>query len=807
MKLLHSEVEIVPGRPGMRPPVWPIPETQPIPGSAVVRLTNTTSRENAYTVKIRCDEPFWQDAWCSIIALPPSRDKAENAPPAGKPDQRGPHDRWVKIYVPRGGTRDVLLRFSVPQTPEARAGLYRYMVEVETQIVGAAAGRRGERVSKLPAVAVIRPFYKWAVDMSPEQPRVGLLRRSSEFEVVVTNESNDWLYCDLQLPRPKDMLMEAPSVLLAVPPPEPGEMLSAASGDEPRMGVQRSVPLKAASRLKIFRGPVTAQSILLSAIRVDAPSVAPPLTDASYEGWGAVVARDTDETQRLPGDRALNYCPPIPAKLTDFFTRSDGALRNMMMTVIGLVVGVNLVVVMYEDLWHNNVKIEPLSTQVQAGGLLPVMGEWLPGARIMMNGEEVQAKFGTNVHRAQVVVPNDLDGKKARLSVQRFVKFLPFLTPVLPSSSSNIDIQVGSPPRVVVQGNAFLALPSRQFMPGEALELRGGGLSPQGKIYLGGEPATPAKWTDDTIVVTIPRTTPPGALSVAVYSSDNKPILASGSINIGDPMAAIRAKQQEAAQKAAEQAAADAAKKTADAQTAADAAKQQAATASQQAQSNPGNQQLAAQAARQREAAAEAAAAVAIARRRAQMQAQAAAAARLAAQRAAAARAQQAAQANHTQTTTGSTGTGSGTATTTTTTSATDPGRSMDLTRQGYSLSRQGQYTDAVNALQQAVQLDPTNQKARDGLVTTLNNQATDDSRSQQYDDAVKLRLQALSWEPDDAFTKKSLALTYYNYGITLYNSGQKSQAVDKWKLALKWAPPGDQIASSAQSMIDTSGH
>ncbi|MCW3058197.1 MAG: hypothetical protein JWQ02_18, partial [Capsulimonas sp.] len=490
MKLLHSEVEIVPGRPGMRPPVWPIPETQPIPGSAVVRLTNDTPRENAYTIKLRCDEPFWQDSWCTIVALPPSRDKAENAPPAGKPDQRGPHDRWVKLYVPRGGTRDVLLRFNVPQTPESRAGLYHYTVEVETQVIGATGtGRRGERVAKLPAVATIRPFYKWGIDMAPEQPRVGLVRRSAEFEVIVTNEGNDWLYCDLQMPRPKDLLLEAPALLLAVPPPEPGEMLSSAAGDEPRMGVQRTVPLKAATRLRVFRGEVTAQSILLNAIRVDAPSVAPPLTDASYEGWGAVVARDTDETQRLPGDRSLNYCPPIPAKLTDFFTRSNGALRNLLMTVIGLVVGFNLLVIMYEDVWRNNVRIEPMSTQVAAGGQLPVRGEWLPGSKIMLNGQETTVKFGVDTHRAQVTVPTDLDGKKARLSVQRFVRFLPFLTPLLPSSSSNIDIQVGSPPHVVVQGNAFLTLPSRPFMPGEVLELRGGGLGAKGKIYLGGEPA------------------------------------------------------------------------------------------------------------------------------------------------------------------------------------------------------------------------------------------------------------------------------------------------------------------------------
>src|SRR5579883_3201374 len=189
MKILQPEVDIVPGRPGMRPPVWPIPESQPIPGSAVVRLINTTKQENAYTVRLRCEDSFWQDSWCAILPLPPATDRPENAPPAGKPDQRGPHDSWVKVYVPRGGTRDILLRFNVPRHPDARAGRYPFDVEVETQIVGPTQGaRRSNRVSRIPGSAIVRPYYQWGIDMQPEQPRVGIRRRRADFEVIVTNE-------------------------------------------------------------------------------------------------------------------------------------------------------------------------------------------------------------------------------------------------------------------------------------------------------------------------------------------------------------------------------------------------------------------------------------------------------------------------------------------------------------------------------------------------------------------------------------------------------------------------------------------
>ena len=34
MKLLHPEVDIVPGRPGQRPQATPVREEQPLPGSA-----------------------------------------------------------------------------------------------------------------------------------------------------------------------------------------------------------------------------------------------------------------------------------------------------------------------------------------------------------------------------------------------------------------------------------------------------------------------------------------------------------------------------------------------------------------------------------------------------------------------------------------------------------------------------------------------------------------------------------------------------------------------------------------------------
>jgi len=62
MKLLNTEIDIVPGR---KPQKQPVPEGWIGPGTGVVRLTNTTSQENSYTVRLVCDNPYWQDQWYS----------------------------------------------------------------------------------------------------------------------------------------------------------------------------------------------------------------------------------------------------------------------------------------------------------------------------------------------------------------------------------------------------------------------------------------------------------------------------------------------------------------------------------------------------------------------------------------------------------------------------------------------------------------------------------------------------------------------------------------------------------------------
>ncbi len=538
MKLLHPEVEIVPGKPGNRPAASPVPEKQPIPGSAVVRLTNTTSQENAYTVRLRCTEAFWQEAWYTVVALTP----AGAAAAAGvKPDQRGPQDRWVKVYVPRGGTRDILIRFHVPQRPESRAGRYAYAVEVETQIIGAAenGARRSERVRVLPATATVRPYYKWGMDLTPEQKQVNPLRRRGEFDLVVTNEGNDWLYCDLQIPRPKDMSVDCYTLRLAVPPPEPGELLLTETGLEERPGTSRLVPLRAATKLKTVRGSLTSQALLVSAVRVDAPSV-PPASPETGNTEGAVVAAPTTDAKPLPGTNALVYAPPIPAKVTDFFSHGASSLRTFVMSVIGLVLVAHMTVLLYQRYAFDAISVEPYSSNVDPGRTLLVRGKFLQGAQILMgtkaDGFTAVASKPDLRHPNQVLitsVPAEFNHKAVQIKVQRLVRLLPLLTPLLPSATSKSSVQVGG---IVVAADPQIAqIASGQFLAGKPFEVRLSGFDQPGTVLLNGG-AVNAHWGTDKVTVTVPPGKPGQNFIVTIKPHDSDKALDAGSVSIPLPL-------------------------------------------------------------------------------------------------------------------------------------------------------------------------------------------------------------------------------------------------------------------------------
>jgi len=532
MKLLHSEVEVIPGRPGSRPSV--ISESQPVPGSAVLRIVNPMPQENAFVVRLRCEHPMWQEAWYTITALPPPPGASPDGQP-GKHDQRGAQDRSIKIYVPRGGSRDLLLRFDVPQQPESRAGRYSFVLEIETQVVGAAeAMRRRSRVTAVPGVATIRPYYRWSLDVTPEQQRVGPRRRAAEFEVVVTNEGNDWLYCDLQLPRPRDMVLDCPSQRLAVPPPEPGETILASNARDSRPGTQRSVPLRAVTHLKTIKGDLTPQPLLLSALRLDAPSVPPPITDETSTRVGAVVANPTTESQQVLGDRALVYAPPIPAKLTDFFRHSASSARAFVLSVMALALLAPMTYVAFEQSRHS-VSVKPMGF-AYAGQPLILGDRWVLGTRITfagkvgdravapvtVNSQSVPGKMG-NPDRCQVLVPSGLNHMTGTMTAQRFAKFIPWpFSGLMPKSTCPITIgDALAPPTVYPVTD--------QLVVGKTILIAGTSLGDQtGSVRIGDKEASVKRWTPGGITVVVPPLKPSASCPVIVTPSGGTPLTPSG---------------------------------------------------------------------------------------------------------------------------------------------------------------------------------------------------------------------------------------------------------------------------------------
>ena len=501
MKLLHPEVEIAPGTPGKKF-ATPTPEREKMSGSVILRLTNETAQENAYTISLRCDNPFWQESWYTIT----SWIATGNNTPGGKADVPGHNGRRLKVFVPHGGTRDIFIRFNVPKTPESRAGRYDYTIEVETQITTPQDGmaRRKDRLTSIPAVANVRPYYVWSLDLTPEQQRVTRRRRTGEFEVVVTNEGNDWLYCDLQLPRPKDLLLDAPTLRLAVPPPEPGELLPSVGIQEGRPGTQRVVPLLATTRLKLFRGDLTPQPLAVSAQRVHAPSLPPPAEDG-YLSLGSVVAMPPTPTEApqaaAPTDRALVYAPPVPAKFVDFFSRGAGNIRSWIAPLLALMVMASMIWVLYQQFFNSphitkkgyTFRITNLNTQ---GGPLYIAGTLIVYSHYTLkDAANNQVDEGTikpdkrdkahpDPSKGVITIPKQLPDGKYLLTVRRLG--LPtFLASIVPKEDQEIELGNGEPPAVLPIAG--------QVIGGQTLDIPVQNIGNDATVTVGGKPATVIK--------------------------------------------------------------------------------------------------------------------------------------------------------------------------------------------------------------------------------------------------------------------------------------------------------------------------
>ncbi|MBN9502667.1 MAG: hypothetical protein BGO01_02320 [Armatimonadetes bacterium 55-13] len=522
MKLLQSEVDVVPGR---KPQKQPLPEGFVGTGVATLRLINTTPRQNSYTIKLKCEDAYWQDAWYTVAALPPAGGP-ENAPPSGKPDQAGPRNQSLTVFIKDGGARDVLLSFFVPEKSECRAGVYRAKVIVETRIVSDDPQlARQERITEIPVSIIVRPFYKWQVNFSPEIRRVGILRRGSSYELAIDNQGNDWLYCDLKLPRPQNVLVDTPVSRIAIPPPEPG-------GDS-----VRTVPIRAISRLKMIRGSHTPTPLPLQIQRLDAPTVPPLPEEATYGPssanlGAAVTANDTNETGVPETPAKLVYCPPIPDTFTAFIEAIVRNAKGFFFAIVGAFVAFQVAVYAYELYFKNIMEVRVTRSSVKIGEPFRIRGKNLIGAQILLFdpvtkqqlGEPITPKVeshGTLEYVVATITDKDLDGKKVIVGAQR-LGTLTILGRFLPVTKDPTSVQIGKAPDKP-KGAPSGTIPASVDMNG-TLTIGGQNFGDQqGRVLINGKPAKVVSWADETVQVKVPNTIVPGdSFSVAAYSADNQ---------------------------------------------------------------------------------------------------------------------------------------------------------------------------------------------------------------------------------------------------------------------------------------------
>ena len=314
MKLLHAEVDVMPGTDPRLQNVGP--GVRKNAAMAEIQLVNESASINSFRVWVPTDEA---DGWVNRAYKISRLDQQA----VGQINDQTVNGRYQANAEPNKARR-LAISFPLAKQAESRAGVYSLSVEIESTVP---VGPKQVRRVSVPITVVVRPYAEWSAKLETFEKGFGLFRRRRDYNLVVENKGNDWLYLDFNVPEDsKALRVRLDAERIAVPP--------AASSQRPS---RREILVRVYHKGKGMVGAPVRTPFPISLARVDAPSVT---RFPEVEGEAVVtnlqlgmpvLPQTTQESKIASGAEAV-YRPPIPRSIPDFFN----AIRQNFMLLLGI---------------------------------------------------------------------------------------------------------------------------------------------------------------------------------------------------------------------------------------------------------------------------------------------------------------------------------------------------------------------------------------------------------------------------------------------------------------------------------------
>ncbi len=416
MELLYPQVEITPGSRGQDN--WAGDRMQPMQGSTVLRVTNG-DRDKTFTVHLYSLTPCWDKEWPMLQRFKVS--KPTNSRVTVDPPDKDLVKGDLTFPAAPGERHDILICFDLDAIPASRAGRYDFKVEVTYVDDDGQTLNPSEK-----GIAIVHPFYQWDAELKPRKRRLEFLdrrsanrkltffRRRVDYDLKITNRSNDWLYCRFAPPTlPEGLRAEIPTTVGLEPPdadtrialPPPGVKDWLAIGNNRQNVTQRSIRISGRGTPSLYGPPPqNGDPLPLTVQRVDAPSLPRP----GAVNVLAVEVAGADDNKLVSDTKSLAKYPLV----------MQGRIRAMVFGALGLV----LAFVMFHQLIlarllsvRTNLDIDPLQASVNEGEILRLKGHGLQFCKVWI--------IAVDEHGKELAVPPPQEVKAKLIDLRSTDKF------------------------------------------------------------------------------------------------------------------------------------------------------------------------------------------------------------------------------------------------------------------------------------------------------------------------------------------------------------------------------------------------